>query len=330
MVQLTFVLSVCLYAQSPAANVTSKYHFTTPQTPESLNEAVTLVQHVASVPQVSVDISAATLHFTGPAEATDFAAWLLPRIDRAAGNGTFVQQYKLTGDYVGRVNFLVNVEKPQETQELLTVLRTVADVQYIYPFTSNHALVMRGKDWEMSFAEWIIEQLDQPIQAKPDPATREFTVGGPDYRGMGHGARINFLANMTSPLQAQELLTVVRTVSDIQKVFSYSARHALVLRAGDTDLKRAEWIIQQLDAPATQPAGNRTFTVPSGDDVTRVFPLHDATRQWIQSAVTSLRSEYKIMKLFPTMAPANIVVRGTSEQIAAAATWLTTHNALTE
>jgi hypothetical protein len=45
----------------------------------------------------------------------------------------------------------------------------------------------------------------------------------------------------------QEVLTVLRTVGDIQKVFSYSTSHALVLRSAGSELQRAEWIIQQLD-----------------------------------------------------------------------------------
>lgn len=329
-VQLLLVFSICLWSQSAPTNVTSKYHFTTPQTPQSLDEAAALVRTVASVPQVSTDISTATLIFSGPAESVDLAAWILPRIDRAAGDGGFVPEYKFNKDSVARVNFPANMEKPQETQEILTVLRTVADVQKIFTFTPNHALVLQGKDYTVSFAEWIIEQLDQPIPAKPEASMREFTVGGPDFRGMGHGARVCFLATLNSPRQTQEILTILRTVGDIQKVFSFSSRGALVFRANDTDLKRAEWIIQQLDQTARQAPGNRTFAAPSGDDVTRIFPLRDTTPRWVQAAITTLRSEYKIKKIFSNTAPPNIVVRGTSDQIEAAAAWIAKQNALTE
>lgn len=328
-IQLLFVCPFLLPAQTPVPVVTSKYHFTTAQTSESLTEAATLIRSVASITQVAVDDANAMLTFSGPAEAVDFAAWILPRIDKTAGHGDIIQEYKLTKD-VGRVNFLQNIRKPQETGELITALRVVADIQKISVLTSNHALVMRDQDWAISFGEWIIEQLDQPVMEKPAAATREFMVGGPDYRGLGHGARVIFLANPTSPMHMQEILTVLRTVSDVQKIFNYNPSHALVLRAGDTDLKRAEWIIQQLDLPTRQPSGNRTFAAPAGDDITRVFPLSETTPQWIQSAVTSLRSEYNLKKIFPTTEPANIVVRGTSDQIAATATWMAAHNALTE
>jgi hypothetical protein len=147
---------------------------------------------------------------------------------------------------------------------------------------------------------------------------------------LGHGARVNFLANMNSPMRQQELLTVLRTVDDVQKVFSYTSGHALVLRAGDTDLQRAEWLIQQLDLPAGPAAGTGTFTALTGDDVTRIFPVPNANPQWLKGALRTMRTELNIKKAFSTTTPANIVVRGTTDQIAAVAAWMVSHNALTQ
>lgn len=301
------------------------YHFTTPQTDESLQEAVTIVRTVAADPQVSADASTDTLTFSGPAEAVNLAAWVLPQIDKATADEA-IHEYRLPSGDIGRVIFIPGVPTPQTVQELVTILRTVADVQKIFTFTSNHAIVMRAPAWQAAFAGWILDQVMQ----KPDSTPREFTVGGPDYRGMGHGARVNFLVNMTSPRQMQEVLTVLRTVSDVQKVFSYTTSHALVLRADDTDLKRAEWIIQRLDLPAGQSAGAATFTAPAGDDVTRIFHLRNADEQWVDAAPKALRAELNIKKVFDTTTPANIVVRGTTDQIAATMKWMTWHNALFE
>jgi hypothetical protein len=320
--------SVLMSAQPSATAVAGSYRFTALQQPQGLDEAVTVMRTVAGITDVSADTATATLTFSGPAAAVNFAEWLLPQFDRATGDNS-VHEYRLPSGEIARVNFVANVSKPQEMQELLTILRTVADIPKIFTLTSNHAMVLRGAEWQVSFSEWIIAQLDQPTQQKPDTTPQEFTVGGPDFRGLGHRARVNFLAGMTSPRQMQELLTVLRTVSDVQKVFSYTGTHALVLRAGDTDLDRAEWIIQQLDLPAGA-SGPKIFTGAAGDDVTRIFYLSNTTPQWLRSAVDAMRSEVKIRKVFSTTSPANIVVRGTSDQIAAAMTWMTAHNALVE
>jgi hypothetical protein len=320
--------SLISHAQT-STTATGVYRFTTPQTPQGLQEATTIVRTVASVPQVSVDTSTATFTLSGPAEAVSFAEWVLARIDKAAGDNA-VYEYRLPSGEVGRVIFAPGIETPPGVQELLTVLRTVADVRKIFTFTSNHAVVLSGPDWEIAFAEWIIDQLNQSMQQKPDATPREFTVGGPDFKGMGHGARLNFLSNRTSPRQMQELLTVLRAVGDVQKVFSYTASHALILRTGDSDLQRAEWMIQQLDLPAGPSAGAAMFTASSGDDVTRIFHLRNADPQWLQTSIPSMRSELKIGKIFATTAPANIVVRGTADQIAAVTMWLTSHSVLAE
>ena len=311
--------SVVLPAQ-PSPTVTGTYHFTTPQSAQSLKEAESILKAVASMTEVSADIPTAKLTFNGPVGGVNFAEWVLPQIDKAAGDDA-VHEYKSPSGDIGRVNFLPNLQKPQELQELLTILRTVADVQKIFTFSSNRAIILLAPEWQVSFSEWIIDQLQQ----KPDSAPREFTVGGPDYRGLGHGARLNFLSNMTSPQQSQETLTVLRTVGDVQKVFSFSSRPALILRAGDSDLQRAEWIIQQLDLPAGQASGPASFTVQGTDDATRVFRLRNADPQAIQTAVTGIRSELNIKKVFPTYSPTNIAVRGTAEQIASTATWMTVH-----
>jgi hypothetical protein len=259
----------------------------------------------------------------------NFATWILQQIDKAAGDNA-LHEYTLPSGDIGRVNFVPNVPKSQDRQELLTILRTVSDVQKVFTFSPNQAMVLRGPEWQVAFAEWIIDQINQPTAQTADTTPRAFTVGGPDFRGMGHGARANFLASMTAPRQMQELLTVLRTVGDIMKVFSYSSGHVLVLRAGDTDLLRAEWIIQQLDQLAGQPSDARTFTAPAGDDVTRIFYPGKATPQWLQAAVTGIRSDLKIKHIFSTTVPANIIVRGTADQIAAATMWMTAHNAVFE
>jgi hypothetical protein len=119
-------------------------------------------------------------------------------------------------------------------------------------------------------------------------------------------------------------------VGDIQKIFNYTATHAQVLRGIDTDLQRAEWMIQRLDQEACQSPGGAAFTASTGDDVTRAFHLHNATPQSLQTVVTGLRSDVNIGKVFATTTPPCIIARGTTDQIAAAMAWMTAHNALFE
>jgi hypothetical protein len=196
MTRTILACSVISSAQPSSATVTGTYHFTTQQSAQSLQEAATLIRSVASVSEVSVDIPTAKLTFSGPVGGVNFAEWVLPQIDKAAGDDA-VHEYKSPSGDIGRVNFVPNLQKPQELQELLTVLRTVADVQKIFTFSSNRAVVLLAPDSEVAFSEWIIGQ----IQQKPDSAPHEFTVGG--FPPLQREARLNFLSNMTSPCKCR-------------------------------------------------------------------------------------------------------------------------------
>jgi len=173
--------SVISHAEVPSRTVTGAYHFTTPQTIQGLEEAAKIVKTVAPAPLVSIDDATATLTFSGPAESVDFAAWLLPQVDKTVGDNA-VHQYSLPSGDIGRVFFVPGVVTPQAAQELLTVFRVVPDVQKLFFFTANRALVMRAPEWQVAFSAWIIDRLNQPTPQQPDPTRLEFTVGGPDYR----------------------------------------------------------------------------------------------------------------------------------------------------
>ncbi len=65
-------------------------------------------------------------------------------------------------EQVVKVFYLSNVTSPQEMQELLTVLRTVVDVQKVFNYTSQNALVVRAESDTMALVEKLIADLDKP------------------------------------------------------------------------------------------------------------------------------------------------------------------------
>ena len=65
-------------------------------------------------------------------------------------------------EQVVKVFYLSNVTAPQEMQEMLTVLRTVVDVQKVFSYTSQNALVVRAEADTMALVEKLISDLDKP------------------------------------------------------------------------------------------------------------------------------------------------------------------------
>jgi general secretion pathway protein D len=65
-------------------------------------------------------------------------------------------------EQVVKVFYLKNVSAPTDLQEMLTTLRTVTDIQKIYQYTTQGALIVRCSADKMLLAEKIIHDLDKP------------------------------------------------------------------------------------------------------------------------------------------------------------------------
>ena len=61
-----------------------------------------------------------------------------------------------------RVFYLSNVSSPQEVQEIVTIVRSVVDLQRIFPYPSQYAIVAKGEGDKLLLAEKLIHDLDKP------------------------------------------------------------------------------------------------------------------------------------------------------------------------
>jgi hypothetical protein len=327
-------VTLFLVSAAPAQTTEGSYHFTTPQTAQSIQEAATIVRTVVQAPKVSVDAAQQTITFEAPEPQVAMAQWVLGQLDHTGNESTVLEYKSPSGDDVMRVNFLANVTGPQQVQEVLTVLRTVADIAKIFNFTSRKAIVIRAKPADLAFAEWLMDQLNLPVGQKLDATPRVYTGAITGYGPMAKmtmTARVNYLTNVNSVQSLQEMLTVLRTVGTIMKVFNYSSLHALALSGPDADIARAEWLIGELNQPAgAQPAGTQIYETPGADDLTRVFFLSNASSQQLNAATAAIRSDVKTRKVFYMTTPAAVVVRGTADQIAAAVQVMAQRNGLAD
>src|SRR5262249_35733198 len=65
-------------------------------------------------------------------------------------------------EQVTRVFYLANVISPQEIQEIINVVRSVADLQKVFPYSSQFAIIARGEAERIALAEKVIQDLDKP------------------------------------------------------------------------------------------------------------------------------------------------------------------------
>ncbi len=327
-------LASAAIAAAQTAPQSKTFDFANKSTPQTLQEAATILRTVGDIQQLSVDSAASTMTVQGTADELAMTAWILQALDQPANPpqpSSYSEPYLVAdkSDDVIRIFHLGNVPKaPQAMQEILTTLRTVADVQKVFNYTALNDLVVRGPAAQMALAEYLVKAFDVvpgSVTTAPEfpykPATRPIT--GANGAPVNEEVRVFYLANMKVPQQIQEILTVLRTVEDIQKIFNYTPLNALAIRASDSDMATAAWVIQSLDIPA-QPAASaspREYTMtgpsfPASSNIIRVFyPPHISTPKGIQETLTLLRTKLSIQKVFNYTALNALVVRGSADQI---------------
>jgi hypothetical protein len=244
------------------------------------------------------------------------AEWLIHELDVPAP-ASQPQQFVAPGNSndVVRVYF-THATTPQALQEIVVTIRSVADIQRIFIYNSLHATVLRGSAAEVGLADWLMQKLDQPGQ---NQAPQEYPFAG--QRGP-EVARVFYLVHPQSPRDIQELVTTLRSIADLQRIFVYMAPRAVAVRGPADRVVLAQWLVSELDRPANEPAagGVHQYELPAGsDNHVRVFYLSPAaTADQRQQIVSNVRTTAYVQRLFLYNPLGALTVRGTVGQIATA------------
>ena len=295
-------------AQSPRV-----FHLTQNETPAQMQEMVTLTRAVGDIPQIAMDEGQRTVSVGGTAAQLDMAGWFIQELDRSAPPAG-MQEYRPApgADDVVRVFFLGHVTTPQQLQEMVTNVRAVLDIRRVFIYNSLEAMAVRGTAAQMAEAAWLVNQLDLEAGA-PSPGPVELRTSS------GEIARVFNLTNPRTPQEVQEIVTTIRSIADIQRVFIYNKRKAISMRTTPDRLALAEWLVGQLDRPAPPAAaapGEYTFANDAASQV-RVFYLpHNPNPQEMMRVATQVRTTAPIQRLFVYSPLAALAVRGTVGQVA--------------
>jgi len=123
---------------------------------------------------------------------------------------------------------------------LMTAIRTITAMQMIFPFDSGKAVILRGPSDQMAMAEWLIQELDRPSEAQTAQATTMAVADGV--------VRIFYLAPHSPQSDLSALATQLRTGADIQRIFPYAPRSALVVRGRPDQVRTAEGLVNRFIA----------------------------------------------------------------------------------
>lgn len=309
-------IAVCFVSVALGQNVDRVFRLTNATAVTSLQEIATTLRTIGQIQQLSVDNVHATLTVKGTADQMALAEWLVPKLDVTAGSNPGPQEYRVPGDSddVVVVYGLAHATTMQSVQEIATTLRTVAEIQKIFAI-STPIVTLRGTASQMALAKFLLAELDQPAQARQNAFVHEFRMTG----GGNNTVVVYGLAHTDSAQSLQEIITNIRAVLDIKRIFQVTAPKLLAVRGSESQVQTLKWLVPELDRQTAKAGGNEMHVPGANDDVVHVFYLTHVTNvKGMNELLTELRTTPHIQKAFVRSVPAALVLRGTADQIATA------------
>ncbi len=228
-------------------------------------------------------------------------------------------------DLIDRTFHLGVFHTPQDLQEMATVLRTVTDITRLSIDSVGPSMTITADAEHLAVSEWVLKNLDQQPGDDAARSARFKLVTEHSMpvtvRDGEQFVRIFYLANNPTPMQAQELITVLRTVGNVAKIFNYSDLKAIVARGTKDRLQIVEWILSQLDAPGPPSSGaarlqTAEFQIPSIQIV--YFSGKRGETQPIQETMTAIRTAVDDLRCFNYSRLGAVIFGGSAAQTARA------------
>jgi len=292
---------------------------------QNMQEIATAVRTIADIKETSVDLAHKTLTLNATPDQIKLAQWIFNQFDAPDTASRAKREFQMPGasENLVQLYFLKNAATIQDFQEIATSVRTVADIRRVFTYNAPRGLVLRGTADQLALAEWLLGELDQPVDSHT-AAVHEYRMAG----GFDHDegtVRVFYLTHTPTTQAFQEVATATRTIADIRRVFTYNAARAMVVRSNPDAVALAAWLVDQLDTQNTgaprQASPIYTYQTPYRDEgvAIRVFFLnHAGNVQDFQRAATQVRTTANIRRVFTYNGPRALVVRGTTDQLAVA------------
>jgi len=184
---------------------------------------------------------------------------------------------------------------------------------------STERVIVRGSRQQTELAAWLADQLNQPGGAVI-PDAREYKLPADEM------VRVFGPMHSQTREQVRDLVTIVRSVADTDKIYSIPEHRQVALRAKTGRAALAAWLLSELDKAASElPAvqgDTATYQFMQSDDPqieVRVFYLASSFSALEQRKVAAkVRAAAGTTRQYFYVPLGALVVRGTGGQIAIA------------
>jgi hypothetical protein len=257
---LTLFLASVALGQAPAEeNIDRVLHLVHAQTAQDVQEIGMVIRAMAEIRQLAVDTEQKSLAVRGTAGQIALAEWLSKELDQPPRQQTASQQdqktgareYRLAGgaEDLVRVFSLAHPAGPRELQEIATVVRSIADIRWLFVYNAAGMITVRGTAVKLALAQWLINELDQPAGRQPPtrqgqpPLFREYLLEG----GGDDVVRVFYLTSARTPQRLQEIATQIRTLAGARRLFTCIPLNAIAIRGTSAQISLTEDLVQERD-----------------------------------------------------------------------------------
>jgi general secretion pathway protein D len=137
-----------------------------------------------------------------------------------------------------------------ETVGKLAGINVLFDPEYNTPKPQSIELSGATLDEALDYLSIVTKSFWKPLSANTIFVTQDNTTKRRDYEEQV--MKVFYLTNVTTPQELQEIVTAVRSVADIQRLFVYNAQRAIIARGEADRIALAEKIIRDLDKPKSE------------------------------------------------------------------------------
>ena len=227
-------------------DVARVFYATHASTPQQLQEIAVVLRTVADIRRLPVYNALHALIVSGTNQQVALAAWLvdqlnLPR-DVAAPEP---HEFEFKDNDVARVFELRNPQTPEQFQEMLILIRSVADIWRLFLYTERRAIALRGPADRVALAAWLVSELDKPAGAAPGAvAPHEYLLPNDPQNVV----RVFYLASSQSAESLRKLATQVHEATGVGRLFVYGRLSALAVRGTAGQVATAQKMIEEMKA----------------------------------------------------------------------------------
>ena len=242
------------YSVPDSSDVVSIVYPSNTPTMAGFNEIITSLRTVGKVTHIFNFTSARAITMRTTGDQTQLASWLVRQMDVSADDKDRWQEprvYTIPGNpqEIVKVVYLIHPTKqPANLNEMVTVLRTIADLRSIFTRSEPQGIAFRGTVAQVQLGDWLFQQLDVQPDAQMSAQTHEYTT--PETEDSI--TRVYYLNNGGMNSHMNEVIRAVRSEANIRRVFTYIAARALAIRGNADAVAAADRIIKQQDTTSAQ------------------------------------------------------------------------------